>query len=89
MTSHSFDGRRFEFIHISCTTRINTQTYFQQHAGRRMTPKTVDNNLNRINRAQIERRIQTDADEAQLVHGELGNNGARSLELCRVRESTR
>jgi hypothetical protein len=54
-----------------------------------MTPKTVENNLNRINRAQIERRIQTDADEAQLVHGELGNNGARTLELCRVRESTR
>jgi hypothetical protein len=54
-----------------------------------MTPKTVENNLNRINRAQIERRIQTDADGAQLVHGKLGNNGARTLELCRVRESTR
>jgi len=36
-------------------TRINIQTYFQQHAGRRMTPKTVESSRNQINRAQIER----------------------------------
>jgi hypothetical protein len=29
--------------HQSCQTRINSQTQFQQHAGQRMTSKTVQN----------------------------------------------
>jgi hypothetical protein len=35
--------------------RIISQTYFQQHAGQRMTPKTSISSLNPINRAQMER----------------------------------
>jgi hypothetical protein len=35
--------------------RIFNQTYFQQHAGQRMTPKTVKSSRNPINRARIER----------------------------------
>lgn len=35
--------------------RINSQTQFQQHAGQRMTLKAMQNSVNRINRARIER----------------------------------
>ena len=35
--------------------RIINQTYFQQHAGRRMTPKAVESSRKPINRAHIER----------------------------------
>ena len=35
--------------------RIFNQTYFQQHAGQRMTPNTMKSSRNPINRAQIER----------------------------------
>jgi len=35
--------------------RIISQTYFQQHAGQRMTPKTMQSSRNPINRAQMER----------------------------------
>jgi hypothetical protein len=35
--------------------RIFNQTYFQQHAGQRMTPKTMKSSRNPINRAQAER----------------------------------
>jgi hypothetical protein len=35
--------------------RIFNQTYFQQHAGQRMTPKTMESSLKPINGAQMER----------------------------------
>lgn len=40
-------------------TRINIQMQFQQHAGQRMTLKTVQSSLSAVNRAQIERAFAT------------------------------
>jgi hypothetical protein len=42
-------------IGSSGRTRIINQTYFQQHAGQRMTSKTVQSSRKPINRAQMER----------------------------------
>jgi integrase len=39
--------------------RIFNQTYFQQHAGQRMTPKTMKSGCNPINRVQMERVFAT------------------------------
>jgi hypothetical protein len=44
--------------------RIINLTYFQQHAGQRMTPKTVKSIRNPINRAPIERRILAERDRS-------------------------
>jgi hypothetical protein len=44
-----------EILGSSGRTRIIKQTYFQQHAGQRMTPKTVKSSRNPINRAHLER----------------------------------
>jgi hypothetical protein len=48
-----------KIIGSSGRTRINTQTYFQQHAGQRMTPKTMQSSRDQINRAEIERGIRS------------------------------
>jgi hypothetical protein len=39
--------------------RILNQAYFQQHAGWRMTPKTVQRSRDQSNKAQIERVFAT------------------------------
>jgi len=49
-------GRKSKIlIGSSGRTRIFNQTHFQQHAGQRMTPKTMKSSRNPINRAQMER----------------------------------
>jgi hypothetical protein len=49
-------GRKSKILFGSSgRTRINSQTHFQQHAGQRMTPKTMKSSRNPINRAQMER----------------------------------
>jgi hypothetical protein len=44
-----------EFIGGRGRNRIFNRTYFQQHAGQRMTPKTLKISRSPINRAQMER----------------------------------
>jgi hypothetical protein len=51
---HEGAGRGLKLALVGRWTRIISQTYFQQHAGQRMTPKTVKSSRNPINRAHLE-----------------------------------